>query len=193
MLIEFESEYYSYIPSFSKDRFDKLYPELVNKCSTYSFKLFNKQVTPKRISCVFLSKNTSEGRDNIEDYTYSSIPYFDWEESSEIMKIKKRIENFIGKKFDYCLAHIYNNGEANIGWHNDREALNTSVVSISFGATRKFRLRKIERKNGWDDQIYLKSGDLLHMFPGCQKVYKHTVPIEKTVKKPRINLTFRQY
>ncbi len=94
---------------------------------------------------------------------------------------------------------MYRNGLDTIGWHNDKEALNTPVVSISLGATRKFRFRKIKDKEGkinkvgYEKELLLKSGDCLFMKDSCQKIYKHCVPTEKTVKAPRINLTFRKF
>ena len=92
------------------------------------------------------------------------------------------------------MTHIYRNGTDYIGYHNDREAINTPVISISFaplGVTRKFRFRKIEEKSGWIKEFHSGHGDLLIMKAGCQKKYKHSVPVEKTIVYPRINLTFR--
>jgi len=95
----------------------------------------------------------------------------------------------------------YKDGESNIGWHADRESLRSNVFSISFGATRKFRFRKIKETTGWDYELLLQSGDAVLMkapdLPtgrlGCQSIYKHTVPIQKNVSQPRVNLTFRQF
>jgi len=80
-----------------------------------------------------------------------------------------------------------------ISWHNDKEALNTPVASISLGATRLFRFRDIKETKGWEYELNLKSGDLVYMKEGCQRKYKHAVPVQKKVKDPRINLTFRQF
>jgi alkylated DNA repair dioxygenase AlkB len=121
------------------------------------------------------------------------MPAFHWKECALIEKIKEELENKLGTYFDYCLAHCYPDGEASIGWHNDKEALETDVVSISFGATRKFRFRKLGETKGYCKEFNLGNGDVLHMLSGCQKIYKHSVPVEKTVKTPRINLTFRKY
>ena len=105
------------------------------------------------------------------------------------------------KTYDYVLVHIYDTGDAGISYHRDNEALNSSISSVSLGATRKFRFKKIGRKKGWDSELYLHDGDLVIMHgpdpisgrKSCQNIYLHSVPVEKKVKEPRINLTFREY
>jgi len=107
--------------------------------------------------------------------------------------IRDKVEKHTGIKFDYVLFHIYATGKSSIGFHADEEALDSTVVSVSLGATRKFRFKKIGRTKGWDHELHLKSGDVVIMHPGCQEVYLHCVPKELKVKIARINLTFRQY
>ena len=43
------------------------------------------------------------------------------------------------------------------------------------------------------DMIHMKGPDLTTGRPSCQRKYLHTVPVETSVKSPRINLTFRQF
>ncbi len=91
---------------------------------------------------------------------------------------------------DYCLVHLYMDGDSGIGWHSDKEALTTPVVSISFGATREFRFRNIGQTRGWSHSFQLGSGDLIIMYPGCQEKYEHSIAKSKRVTSARINLTF---
>ena len=100
---------------------------------------------------------------------------------------------FNGETYDYVLVHIYYSGKGSIAYHNDSEAMNSSIASVSFGSTRKFRFRKIGKTKGWDHEFRLGSGDLFMMYKGCQSKYMHSVPIERSVKSQRINLTFRKY
>lgn len=136
-----------------------------------------------RLSCVFTSSGNS---------IYPELQTVDWPLSPTLTLIRNLLEQDFGTRFDYCLVHVYLNGSTGINWHNDKEALNSNIASISLGATRKFRFRKIDAPNGWDHEYHLNSGDLILMKPGCQRRWKHTVPIEKTVKNIRMNLTFRQ-
>ena len=114
-------------------------------------------------------------------------------EFNTIQTIRTIIELNTKKIFDYVLVHLYENGDASISWHNDKEAMNTTICSVSFGQARKFRFKKIGRKSGYDYQYILGDGDLVVMEKGCQREYLHCVPKEKGAKDPRINLTFRQY
>ena len=150
-----------------------------------------------RVSCVFTNINKK-----IDFVGYKGVIIYDWSDAPPILyEIYKFIIDFTKEEYDYVLVHIYPNGKASIGYHNDTEAMNSSIASLSLGATRKFRLKKIGRTKGWDAEYDLNNGDLIWMHgpdpttgrPSCQKIYLHTVPIERKVKEPRINLTFRQF
>lgn len=95
-------------------------------------------------------------------------------------------------QFDYVLCHYYPDGNASINWHNDKEALDSDVVSVSFGSQRYFRFRLIGKTKGWIDQFELEHGDVFHMLCGCQRKLEHCVPVQKRITEPRINLTFRR-
>lgn len=114
-------------------------------------------------------------------------------EFKSIQEIRTIIELNTGKIFDYVLVHLYQNGDASISWHNDKEAMNSTICSVSFGQARKFRLKQFNKKTGYDQQYILGDSDMIIMLPGCQRKYLHCVPKEKGAKNCRINLTFRQY
>lgn len=120
------------------------------------------------------------------------IPQYSWETSSLVSRIKEYLESNFQTKFDYCLVHIYTDGNSTINWHNDKESLFEDIMSVSFGATRKFRLRELGETKGWYAEYELGHGDLFHMKRGCQMKYEHTVPKQSTITQPRINLTFRK-
>jgi alkylated DNA repair dioxygenase AlkB len=106
-------------------------------------------------------------------------------------ELRQKVSKFLGIEFNSVLVNLYRNGDDHVGMHADREEKGKPIASLSFGATRKFRLRKIYKTKGYDFEFHLESGDLLIMKDNCQKVYKHGVPKEKGVRKPRLNLTFR--
>lgn len=177
---------WDYIPRcISPNLFDHVYNEMKDLCVARSFKMFGKMCNMRRLSCVLSEKKDKK--------IYSTVKHYEWSVSKHILPIKDLVENIVETMFDYCLVHIYRDGKDGIGWHNDSEALTTAVASVSLGATRKFRFREINQKKGWNNEFTLKSGDLIYMKPGCQQRYKHTVPVEKRVTQPRINLTFRQF
>ena len=184
--------YFDYLPNFiDSNLFSPIFIQVAEKC--YS------GLNGSRLSCIY---DDLISNDNDEEYIYNTgkLPRYDWKEApKELISIKEKLENHTGQKFDYVLFHIYASGFSSISYHSDFEALNSTVVSVSLGATRKFRFKKIGRKRGWDHELLLKSGDVVIMHPpregrkGCQEVYLHTVPKELKVKNARINLTFRQY
>jgi alkylated DNA repair dioxygenase AlkB len=114
--------------------------------------------------------------------------------SPTLLEIRKKVECFTQLRFPYLLVHIYRTGNDSIPWHRDREAMDpdTSIISISLGAKRKFRFREIGKTSGCLAEYHLNSGDMIWMLPGCQSKVMHTVPVEKSVKEWRINLTFRE-
>ena len=104
----------------------------------------------------------------------------------------------------------YANGNSGCGWHSDDEQLfydsnnsecqQTTIISLSLGASRSFQCRKkYEQRNrycNYSNQCYqietiLDNGDICVMDGYFQNFYHHRVPIQSTVVQPRINLTFR--
>lgn len=192
-MITLKSEYWTHKPKFIPPYVFAAFYEIIKEyCQT--------GVNKKRVSCFFDGIHTD--REDRFETGYGSIPGYSWSDAPSILvEICKLVEQYTKESYDYVLVHIYTTGEASIAWHNDSEALNSSIASVSLGATRKFRLKKIGRTKGWDVEFHLNDGDLIWMHGpdptinrlSCQQVYLHTVPVEKRVKDPRINLTFRQY
>lgn len=171
---------------FPGTMFQDLCTELLPLCSSQKIRDL------KRSSCTFAKSIKNVGDAKATLFSYNQLTSYEWEKSPIIKSIKDTLEKEFGTYFDYCLAHYYPTGSSSIAWHNDKEALETDVISVSFGATRKFRFRKMGDTKGYCKEFNLSSGDLLHMLNGCQKIYEHTVPVEKKVTEPRINLTFRK-
>lgn len=104
--------------------------------------------------------------------------------------------------FDFALCNRYLDGKDAVGWHADDEKTidqRFPIVSISLGATRRFRVKsKKSTKSNDDDKeqqwsMDLTDGNVIIMLPGMQDKYLHTVP--KTTKPvgTRWNVTFRVY
>lgn len=193
-----DSQYWSHLPSVvNKDNFDPIFSCLIFLCKRLTVSMYGKSYPSRRMSCIFTNSD-KEKQNKAFDHIpvikkhYKQTPKFDWDDAcSEIKNIRNIIETKCGIKTEYVLCHIYFTGfqdeegtlnlyDDNIGWHNDKEALKTDVVSVSLGSSRTFEIKAI----GSDDvnKIYLKSGDLLHMFgcregrESCQQKYVHRVP-----------------
>lgn len=112
------------------------------------------------------------------------------------------------EKMNFVLVNKYINGNHYIGYHRDAEkdlGDNPLIVSISFGATRKFMLQSVEKFTQCNDYlsgqynnkvhkerlIELSSGSLLMLMDPTNKFWKHSIVKEPQIKESRINLTFR--
>lgn len=200
----FDEKYWSYLPRFipnSEDVYRSLLPQLEKTCGIYTINMYGKVFESRKISCIFVPdvndvKNRTDAKS--KGFDYNETPAFDWVESPpEIRLIKELIEKTFGYKIDYVLCHIYRGltirkkvngedieevGQDYIGWHNDKEALDSEIFSVSLGATRRFQFRHLDNKKGCADELILRCGDLVHMKgprekqKSCQRVYKHQVP-----------------
>ncbi len=96
--------------------------------------------------------------------------------------------------FNGILVNEYPDGEHYIGKHSDDEKTltNVGVVCISYGASRKFRIRdKLTNKIVMD--IPTTSKEIWVMGGNFQNEFTHEVPVEKKVKDKRISFTFRKH
>jgi alkylated DNA repair dioxygenase AlkB len=199
------SKYFQYHSKFIENGteiFDELLPILEKRAQVRSITMYDKVVDLPRQSCLYMISDAAAEQLR-RDY-YSNTPIYT-DPPNILKKIQERLETEFPFKFDYVLCHIYRNGLDHIGYHNDSEATHTEVMSISLSDSetkRKFRLRPKDWTKGYEHEISLNSGDLVHMFgprdtqQGCQQVLKHSL-IKEGGKRgaalhKRINLTFRQ-
>lgn len=191
----FETRYWTYAPGLipnSHEIFERLLPKLEKVCETTMVNMYGRESPSKKVSVIY-SESTEEVRRRADakskGFDYKEIPSGEWTDApKEVLQIKELVENFYECSFDYVLCHIYRGdtehgiGKDYIGWHNDKEALDSEIVSVSLGATRKFQLRPINDEKGYTDELKLKCGDVVHMYGprkgqrSCQRKYKHQVP-----------------
>lgn len=125
-------------------------------------------------------------------YTYSGTTKKALNWTSELLHLKKLVEEKTGQKFNSCLLNLYHNGSEGLSWHSDNEkelGKNPAIASLTLGSTRKFSLKHIEKKQKVD--LFLEAGSLLVMQGKTQDYWVHSIPKSKNNYKPRINLTFR--
>ena len=176
--------------------FSLLLPQLRKFCVAYHTTVWGKSHPSNRISCIFTK--TTEDNDNSDvsntpqdKYYKGVIPSYDIvnkDSPKELQMVWMQLEEEFKESFDYMLVHIYRDHKDYLGWHNDKEALNTPVVSVSLGADRKFRFRVSGENKGYSHEYSMGGGDVLHMHApdpqsindvlrkGCQQAYQHYVP-----------------
>lgn len=125
---------------------------------------------------------------------YQKEAAMEW--SEPVRGLKDRLEELLHTKFDYVLMNLYRNGNDKIGYHKDDEAEEEGknvIASVSFGATRHFLLARNDRKaRNHEYDFALPHGSLVTMRGDVQKHWKHSVPQDKSITSPRVNLTFRK-
>ena len=146
--------------------------------------MFGKMITTKR--------KVAWVGDSDCSYTYSGVKKNPQVWTVELLQIKSQLEKLAGCAFNSCLLNLYHNGEEGMGWHSDDEKEldpKAPIVSVSFGASRKFAFRhKIDKTKA---TIVLENGSVLIMHPPTQEYWSHSLVPTKLATPARINLTFR--
>ena len=126
-----------------------------------------------------------------------------WDDKTDIVcrvikNIKKFVEAYTGKEFNFCLINRYANGNDGIGNHHDKDkdlGENPCIVGVSLGAVRDVHFSVdgfIPKKLPESFNLQLDHGSLFVMFHPTNTHWKHSIPKRAHVKMPRISLTFRQ-
>eukprot|EP00818_Percolomonas_sp_WS_P005815 CAMPEP_0117436036 /NCGR_PEP_ID=MMETSP0759-20121206/800_1 /TAXON_ID=63605 /ORGANISM="Percolomonas cosmopolitus, Strain WS" /LENGTH=226 /DNA_ID=CAMNT_0005227623 /DNA_START=19 /DNA_END=696 /DNA_ORIENTATION=- len=111
---------------------------------------------------------------------HNTVPW-----SKELLEIKELVEKALDYN-NFAVLNFYKDGSSQMGWHaDDRGSMvdRSIIASVSLGASRKFRLRRMHLTKGTGTEVLLGSGDLLTMEEDCQKHYKHCVPKQMAVKE----------
>lgn len=136
------------------------------------------------------------------EYTYSGMSRKpNTNMPKELKECMEKVSNFLGFDFNYAFVNFYDKKDY-IGFHRDSENNihttkdgQTTIASVSLGEPREFRIRQIYKKGETPSYIYkkvLNHGSLCTMEYHTQLLCKHSVPVKKDSKRPRINITFRK-
>ena len=146
--------------------------------------IFGKHIITKRKAAWY-------GDDNYS-YTYSNTTKQALQWTKELLELKEIVQEKSGSKFNSCLLNLYHSGNEGMAWHSDDEkslGKDTTIVSLSLGAERKFAFKHKQTKQVIS--LLLEHGSLLIMKDGTQSNWFHSLPKSKKITSPRINLTFR--
>ena len=130
--------------------------------------------------------------DNKIEYTYSGkkLQRHNW--NNLLLDIKEKIESITSFEFNSVLANLYRDGNDSMGLHSDDEkelGKNPVIASLSLGESREIYFKHKNKKSNL--VIPQASGQLIVMHGKTQEYWKHEIKKTKKIKKPRINLTFR--
>ncbi|QRY55540.1 alpha-ketoglutarate-dependent dioxygenase AlkB family protein [Sphingobacterium siyangense] len=170
---------------FSKEVADRYYDILLHqtKWKEYQMEIYDKTVTAPRMVSWYEDKGNVGADPDGPEWT------------SELLAIRRKVEEETGLDFNSVLLNLYRNGNDGVAWHSDREhktGKNPIIASVTFGETRMFRLRHKFRKDIPQVEIPLHHGSFLLMAGATNSFWQHQVPKTARDVRPRINLTFRQ-
>lgn len=126
------------------------------------------------------------------EYSYSGKKLHRHNWNKTLLEIKERIEDITSYKFNSVLANLYRDGNDSMGLHSDDEKElgdKPVIASLSLGEARDIHFKHKKIKKSLD--IPQLNGQLLVMHGKTQEYWKHEIKKTKKIKKPRINLTFR--
>ena len=112
--------------------------------------------------------------------------------TAAVSNIRTLVQNLCGVNFNSVLVNHYPDGNAQMGWHADDEpelGRNPIIASLSFGATRTFKLRHNTKPE--TTECLLDDNSLLVMAGELQHHWQHTIPRRTSKVQERFNLTFR--
>jgi len=124
----------------------------------------------------------------IEEKPAPPMSAFPW-----LTEIEEALADKYGRRFNSCLLNLYPTGWHSVGWHFDACMLRDEVVAgVSFGGTRRFRLRPIDGDCGYSSVGFdVGAGDLFSMGGETQHRWQHSVPKTTRDVASRLSLTFR--
>lgn len=114
--------------------------------------------------------------------------------TDNLQELLDQVNELYQADFNGILINKYENGCDYISAHSDdeKDLSNIGVISLSYGATRKFRIRdKITKKIVKD--IPLIEYEIVQMGGDFQKEFTHEIPMEKKITAPRYSFTFRKH
>jgi alkylated DNA repair dioxygenase AlkB len=153
-----------------------------------SIRMFGKPLKLPRLEAMF--------GDSDYRYFYSgSVELLAKPWSEPLRKLRDRVEEITGYKYQLVIGNQYRSGSDYIGYHADNEpslGKSPAIASISLGATRTFKVRQ-NIKGAKPISFELTHGSLILMRPGCQELCKHAIAKTSRPCEVRINWTFRPY
>ena len=152
----------------------------------HRIRIFGRQVDSPRLSCWM--------GDPAARYRYSGTDFVPAPWHPVLLPLRERLAAFCGASFNSVLLNRYRDGDDGMGWHSDNEpelGPRPTIASLSFGASRRFRLRH-RRDPSLRLELELGAGSLLLMAGDTQANYRHDLPKTARDVGARINLTFRR-
>lgn len=127
-------------------------------------------------------------------YDYSGISLHPLPWNDLLREVNRRIEDCTDSTFNAVFLNLYRDQNDSMGFHSDDEkelGREPTIASLTFGATRIFRMKHKFNSEIPVQKIPLTSGSVLLMKGKTQHFWKHGINKQTEPCGPRVNLTFR--
>jgi alkylated DNA repair dioxygenase AlkB len=152
----------------------------------HAVRMFGRTHSAPRLSCWIGDPGAT--------YRYSGTRHAPRPWTPALARLRERVQEATGARYNSVLANLYRDGRDAMGWHSDDEAElgpDPAIASVSLGGVRRFALKHRGDPSRKLD-LALPHGSLLLMHGATQRHYRHALPRTSRPVAPRINLTFRQ-
>lgn len=204
IIFEYKNSFLSVLQLKDGDKLIKL----IDKCVE---DMYEKDICETEPEITVMGRKCNQKRnvgfvsDESEGYKYSGQTAESKPTTSSFRKLLRKVNQIYDSDYNSILINEYMNGTNTIGRHSDSKKdldINAGVVSLSIGAGRKFRVRRI----GYDiDDEHKKhippvlfehitgNYEFLQMGGRFQEELTHEIPTEARIKEKRISFTFRKF
>lgn len=103
------------------------------------------------------------------------------------------VARWTGAEYNFCLANLYPDHSATLGWHADDERdldPGAPIAIVSLGSPRLLGLQRVA--DGHTQSVLLPHGSVLVMAGRTQERYKHCICKGNKGDGPRVSLTLRR-
>jgi alkylated DNA repair dioxygenase AlkB len=128
-------------------------------------------------------------------YTYSGLRHKPKKWLPLLNELRDLVQHHTGEIFNSVFLNQYKRGSDSMSWHSDNEqelGQNPIIASLSFGGSRRFRLRNTTHKNQ-TLSIDLRDVSLLIMGGPLQHNWQHAFPKMKKPAPPSDQLNFPKH
>jgi alkylated DNA repair dioxygenase AlkB len=185
-----------YIPSFlCARRADYYYSQLRKELEYHpredlQFNIFGKSMNLPRDIATYADTPGLKYHFGVSGFPDSKV----W--SPVLLEIRQLVYDRTGEWYNHALINRYCDGSDYIGYHRDKmDGMDpdSSVVVLSFGASRIFRIKGENKYKHIQDQLELDHGSMLSLDMDTNRKCKHSILKTKQVTSERISLTLRRF
>lgn len=162
------------------------------------FHIYGKTISLPRDKAVYgeieVDEESKERVEPFYRYAKDTPMVEDWK-GTVLKEVKEYVHEDFGQACNHVVVNQHRDGSDYIGFHHDKSQTfepESSVLTISLGASRILRLRKVRGESkGKIVDVKLNHGSMFVLGPETNRNWKHSIVQRKKVRGRRISMTYR--